>query len=281
MTAPTPINWTAIENAIQDWFSGATGLTTIWRDQSAPQPDYPFATLLTIAGPTQIHGQDEQRETTDATRALDVKITPIAQANTKYTVTINGNDYDFTSDATPTVVEITAGLKTAIDGGSEPVTVTDNGTDLDIVGNAGVRFTIEVTDDYDGSQISWANNDTGHEVQLETAGFREFTVSCQAYVTKPDSRDPAKNAKHLMSLAQSALGMYSYRTTLNAAGVSVIEPGAITNIDEILEDAFVSRANMDVRFLCASSALGNEDIGYIETVGIKSTNLGIDEDFGG
>jgi hypothetical protein len=43
-----------------------------------------------------------------------------------YTVTINGTAFTFTSDASATNLEIAAGLVAAINGGSEPVTATDN-----------------------------------------------------------------------------------------------------------------------------------------------------------
>lgn len=46
--------------------------------------------------------------------------------NQLYTVTINGNTYNYTSDGTATALEIIAGLKLAIDAGSEPVIVVDN-----------------------------------------------------------------------------------------------------------------------------------------------------------
>lgn len=46
--------------------------------------------------------------------------------NQLYTVTINGNAYTYTSDGTATDLEIIAGLKAAIDLGSDPVTVNDN-----------------------------------------------------------------------------------------------------------------------------------------------------------
>ena len=45
---------------------------------------------------------------------------------TTYTVTLNGTPYSYVSDATATLPEISAGLKAAIDAGSEPVTVVDN-----------------------------------------------------------------------------------------------------------------------------------------------------------
>jgi len=160
------------------------------------------------------------------------------------------------------------------------VTATDNGTDLDIVGDGGVKFALELTDDYDGDQMSFANNDLGHEVEIEASGLREMTVSCQTYVEKPDSRDPTKNAKHLMSLAQSALGLPSVLASLRAAGVSVIDEGTVQNIDALLEDAYESRCNMDVRFGLASNVA--EYLGYIETVEISSTSLGLNkEEYGG
>lgn len=73
------------------------------------------------------------------------RLTPIPVADTLYRVTINGTNFDFTSDATPTVAEITAGLETAINAGSEPVTATDNTTSLDLdADNAGEIFTLEI-----------------------------------------------------------------------------------------------------------------------------------------
>lgn len=52
-----------------------------------------------------------------------------------YVVYLNGLEAKFTSDATATAIEITAGLKIAIDALAQPVTVTDNVGDLDIEAN--------------------------------------------------------------------------------------------------------------------------------------------------
>jgi len=64
-----------------------------------------------------------------------IKLTPVStnlKATYAYTVYVNGLEATFTTDASPTVAEITAGLKSAIDALSEPVTTTDNSTDLEI-----------------------------------------------------------------------------------------------------------------------------------------------------
>ena len=74
-----------------------------------------------------------------------INLAPVVANDTLYRVTINGVDFDFTSDATATADEITAGLALAINGGSEPVTATDNVGDLDLVTDtAGLLFTLEV-----------------------------------------------------------------------------------------------------------------------------------------
>jgi hypothetical protein len=58
----------AFQNAIQAWFADVTGLLTIWRNQSAPQPEYPFASLMIISGPEPSAPQWEQRFDTDLDR---------------------------------------------------------------------------------------------------------------------------------------------------------------------------------------------------------------------
>lgn len=74
-----------------------------------------------------------------------INLVPVVQNDTLYRVSINGVDFDFTSDATATADEITAGLALAINGGSEPVTATDNVGDLDLVSDTGgLLFTLEV-----------------------------------------------------------------------------------------------------------------------------------------
>lgn len=281
MVAPTPIDWNAIEDGIHAWFSGATGLTTIWENQSAPQPDFPYASLQVTSGPTRVGGADEHRYNTDyPVYVFDVDITPIAQSNVTYEVQINGTSFQYISDFDATVAEITAGLTSAINAGSEPVTATDNTTHLSVVSDTTALFTLTLADGYDNKQLSYANNDTGHEVGIEVVGLREITVSCQVFIDKPDSIDPTKHALHFMSIAQSSLGLPSYLAALSTAGLAVIDEGTILDIAEIVGDAYISRTSMDVRFYLASSV--TERIGYIETAKISSPDLGIiDESFGG
>lgn len=76
----------------------------------------------------------------------DVKLTPNnVEINDIFTAIINGTKFVFTATAA-TVANVTAGLKTLIDAGSEPVATTDNGTDLDIESDdIAEGFTIHTT----------------------------------------------------------------------------------------------------------------------------------------
>jgi hypothetical protein len=63
-----------VEDAIQHWFSEATGLQTIWRNQSAPQPEYPYASLLITSGPDSIPEGFELRDLTNIGRPAGTEV---------------------------------------------------------------------------------------------------------------------------------------------------------------------------------------------------------------
>jgi hypothetical protein len=83
-----------------------------------------------------------RRETGD-----NVVVTVVTVENsTQYSCTINGTVFSVTSDATATAIEIAGLLVAAINGGSEPVTATDNGDgtyDLD-ADVAGTPFSLKL-----------------------------------------------------------------------------------------------------------------------------------------
>lgn len=264
MAASSPMSWGTIEDAIYTWFNGQTGIDTIWANQNAPRPAYPYAVLNIDSGPMP-EGWDEHRSSVDLTVATDVKVTPVASNSVTYTITINGTDFNFTADADATVAEITAGLKAVIDLGSEPVTVTDNNTDLDIESDSTATFTIVVSDDGGGSALlSWVNNDIGREIANNVTGYREMTLSCQVLVRDTASGEPTSDAKYYMSIAQSSLQLPTVRSALRTAGIAVIDRGSILDISAEIEDEIESRAQMDVRLRIVSSM--TERTGYIGSV---------------
>ena len=274
MALSQPIDWGAIYSNLYNWANNATDITTVWADQDVPRPAYPYILLDVVAMPTE-GGVDEVRVETDLTRARDAKVTPLAQNNTTYTVTINGTAFQYVSDADATVAEITAGLVAQINAGAEPVTASDNGTDFDVQGDpdpddASLKqvFTIELTDDFDGDQMSWENNDTGNEVSITATGRREFTLNVQAFDrnTRTDNRgsDPDRNSFNTLSILQCSLGLPSVQSHLRGDNIAVIERLAIQDLSERVEDAIESRASMDIRMRTVSQL--TEYVGYINRV---------------
>ena len=77
----------------------------------------------------------------------DSIVVDTVENDTVYTVTINSNDYTYTSDATALETEIIIGLTSAINNSGEPVTATATETNTKIVivaNNAGRAYTIAV-----------------------------------------------------------------------------------------------------------------------------------------
>lgn len=269
-----PINWQTVYDAIYNWAYGATAWTTRWADQDEPRPDFPYI-LLDITNSKKEGGVAEVREETDATRARNVKVTPIPQNSTTYTVTINGTAFAYTSDATATIAEITAGLVAAINGGSENVSALDRGTFFNIVGDYEVLnptvhglFTIIVTDDYDSAQIDWVNNDEGSEISFTTSYQMEFTLNVQAFQRNTRSTNaasnPTMNAYNALAILQACLGLPSVQKALRDEGIAVIQELPILDLSEIVEDSVLSRATMDVRMRTVVEL--TEYKGFIATV---------------
>lgn len=277
MPLAAAIDWSAVYTALYNWVYGAIGWTTVWADQPAPRPDFPYLVLDVISDRKE-GGLDEVSRTVDTTRARDIKVTPTAADSTLYRVSINGTDHDYTSDADATVAEITSGLLAAIAGGAEPVTATDNGTDLDVVGddeagNPGTPglFTVEVA-----GPLAWANNDAGNEIALRVSGSTEFTLNLQGFArntsTDYQATDPSRNAYAQLTTLRASLGLPSVQAALRAADIAVIEETGITDLSEQTGDTFLGRASMDVRMRTLSSL--TEYIGFIQQVSGESTFSG-------
>lgn len=63
MSAPlfVPIDWRLIRDTIWQWFSTVSGCETIWANQDAPQPAYPYASLNILPGTLENGALDEHR----------------------------------------------------------------------------------------------------------------------------------------------------------------------------------------------------------------------------
>jgi len=141
-------------------YSGSTGLTDLVTDGFATtDPVYKAAQALLSQNP-QVATFKVGKRALPFTQIWDI-IVKTAANSVRYAVTINGTAAEFTSDATATKDEITAGLKSAIDLLGLSITVVDDLTDtLTLTAdNAGDYFTVEVTDEVDGRHM-WIENKT-------------------------------------------------------------------------------------------------------------------------
>lgn len=122
------------------------------------------------------------------------------------------------------------------------------------------------------------NRPAGSEVQFEVGVPCRFDISCQVFVKKPDSRHPEAHAHNLLTRAVSRLGLPSVADELNEDGISTIRVDSVLNPGTLISDAYVSRASVNVVFGTVLSL--SEYTGYIATVDVKSTQLGIDQKIG-
>lgn len=70
MMAPplfAPIDWRLVRNTLRNWFAMVSGCETIWADQTAPQPSYPYASLNILPGTLDHGALDEERRQPDGT----------------------------------------------------------------------------------------------------------------------------------------------------------------------------------------------------------------------
>lgn len=72
MTQPpiVPIDWGLIRDTLWQWFTTTAGCQTIWADQNAPQPAYPYASLNLLPGTLEFGALDEERILDDGSLQL-------------------------------------------------------------------------------------------------------------------------------------------------------------------------------------------------------------------
>jgi hypothetical protein len=263
MPAPTPIDITVFENALYTWFREQTGLVNVrWADQDSPVFSYPYGVITPLTGFLRNANAFDYTE-----NGFDTILSGISESYTIVAVTADTLTITISGSA-PVDVTLTAGTRTAAqiasdinltpsvgviasDVGGNVQIISDNGNVFTVNGNAASLF------DFDASGLS-----------IFKRGYREVTVSFQAYVGPPDNNNPAKNANFLISLAQGSLQLDSVRDTFKSDNIAVIEDLGITRLDQVIEDTFVSIANLDIRFLVSSSVF--DTASYIKKVLVDS-----------
>lgn len=104
-------------------------------------------------------------------------------------------------------------------------------------------------------------------------GPRLFTASVLIEVGPDgdDNADPDCNAVALMTAAQSELRSITRREAFNSFGLALVRTGPVTDISEMLNGEFVSRASMDVELSTQSVFTEPETFYPLETVAGTAT----------
>jgi hypothetical protein len=107
---------------------------------------------VTVAMATALLSQDNKpasfvigKRTLPPTMIETVDLIGAAEHSTVYSIDINGTTFSITSDTASTIEEIVTALAAAVNGGSQPVTATEDNTTLTLTADtAGVLFTLEI-----------------------------------------------------------------------------------------------------------------------------------------
>lgn len=103
--------------------------------------------------------------------------------------------------------------------------------------------------------------DPGEEVELRAGGFREFTLSLQAFAATVTG---ANTAREYLTKAQTALALPSVRAALFAAGIAPFDTGTVQTVNAVVGTKFEARAVLEVRFYVHDTV--SEYTGFIEEV---------------
>ena len=126
----------------------------------------------------------------DAKIAAVKRVTPVAVNTFTYVVTINGVEFQFISDASATVAEITAGLTTAINAGSEPVTAADVTTHITLTADvAGLDFSLQV-----GSNLTALVTTPNTGIETALTDIEELGTDFYAIISTSRAPEDVKGA---------------------------------------------------------------------------------------
>jgi hypothetical protein len=114
----------------------------------------------------------------------------------------------------------------------------------------------------------------GEEIELETTGPREITLTVTAHAEPCETEGLAagKSGVDLLSKAQSSLGKLSVLDALGVAGVALIERLPVLDTSVVVNARWISQASMEVRLRVTASM--TEQTGYIDKVELSSTITG-------
>lgn len=108
-------------------------------------------------------------------------LTPVVANGVVYSVTINGTLFSYTSDASALDTEIVAGLVSAVNGGSEPVTASGSTTLILTADVGGVPFSLKFSSNF-GVAYTTTESLTDALVAVATENNDWYGTACYSHV---------------------------------------------------------------------------------------------------
>lgn len=118
-----------------------------------------------------------------------------------------------------------------------------------------------------------STNPAGSQIEAQYYGPRALTVTLNAYVDESNgAHTPMDNAWALLSKLEGSTRRERALAKLGEGGLSLIEAGSITDLSEVVNEAYVSRAALDFRFRVPS--LVSEETTWIDIVTVDGSTMG-------
>lgn len=240
-----PEDWSVVSAAVQSWLEDESGVTVVLQEQNAPSPAKPFVRWGTLVPPVE-EGRLEYRNS-----GIAVAIVSPLEDETDYTISIDGDDYTYTSDVDATLPEVLQGLIDAVNDNSDftAEAVTTSALQIDVTADNAV----EVTDNL------------LLKVAEQYLGVGVMTLTVEALT------DSLQLAWSLTKQLSMSLETGPVIEALGTAGLALVSVEAPRKTTQITGAKWEDRAGFDVRFRVRTRNVKILD--YIEDIGDVDLDL--------
>lgn len=183
----------------------------------------------------------------DSNVVLDATVEIVtATSGVEYKVTINGTDFTYTATGGDDTAAIALQLVTSINGGSEPVTATDNEDGsfrltADKVDNIRSTYTLVVTTDGTGTEIEITELGSPGSFTADIAGETPIPVGTMTEIDTPvsnldrtDNLDAGSTGSEIETDAELRLRRTQSLQVAGAATLAAIRSKLLNDVDDVI-----------------------------------------------
>lgn len=253
-------------------------IAAVQEDFSAADPETVWAASVFAQNPSPILVKIAKR-LADVAQVENVEVTTVLNT-TLYRVTINGENFDYTSDADATAAEIRDGLIAAINDGAQPVTAAIvDGTNLSLTSDtAGLGFSLSVSAELTESTTTENRNaatqltelektdddwyaifETSHSKKdvLDLAAFAEPRKKLYFFSTAQAEAKNASNVQLEEIMIDVVANTTTYAVRINSSTFTFVSSGAATDAE--IQAGLVAAINLGAEPVTAAPKAATTD----------------------